>query len=214
MCSTGLGGGDVLDDVAALVAERNRIDAALARSVRAAELSQAPERDGQRSMAAWLRGHCRLSGTEALRVVANGRALESLPALAEAHQAGLVSAGQVAEAARAVTPARLTAAAAQGVDLAVVDAVFTRVATEQPHTDLVAVVQRYLLGLEPDEPEPDPTEGRRLVFSRHADGSVSFSGRCAGAAGRQRAVGGLGAGAAHREAARGRADRPRRPRHG
>jgi hypothetical protein len=79
MCSTGLGGGDVLDDVAALVAERNRIDAALARSVRAAELSQAPERDGRRSMAAWLRGSCRLSGTEALRVVTAGRALESCP---------------------------------------------------------------------------------------------------------------------------------------
>jgi hypothetical protein len=82
----------------------------------------------------------------------------------------------VAEAARAVTPARLTAAAARGVDLAVVDAVFTQVAIEQPHADLVAVVQRYLLGLEPDGPEPNPTEGRRLVFSRHADGSVSFSG--------------------------------------
>jgi hypothetical protein len=37
-----------------------------------------------------------------------------------------VSAGQVAEAARAVTPARL-AAAERGVDLAVVDAVFTQV---------------------------------------------------------------------------------------
>ncbi len=36
----------MLADVAALVAERNRIDAALARAVRAAEVSQAPERDG------------------------------------------------------------------------------------------------------------------------------------------------------------------------
>ncbi|SFO42404.1 protein of unknown function [Geodermatophilus obscurus] len=86
-----------------------------------------------------------------------------------------MSAVQVAEAARAVTPRRLAVAAEQGVDLAVVDAVFTGVATEQPHADLVAVVARYLLGLEPDGPEPDPTEGRRLVFTRHADGSVSFS---------------------------------------
>jgi hypothetical protein len=46
MCSGGPVSGDVLDDVAALVAERNRIDALLARRVRAAELSQAPERTG------------------------------------------------------------------------------------------------------------------------------------------------------------------------
>src|SRR5918997_5533729 len=118
MCSGGLGSGDVLDDVAAVVAERNRRDAALARAVRAAELSQAPERDGQKSMASWLRGSCRLSGSEALRLVTAGRALESLPALAEAADAGLVSAGQVAEAARAVTPRRLAAAAERGIDLA------------------------------------------------------------------------------------------------
>ncbi len=163
----------MLDDVAALVAERNRLDARLARLVRAAEVSQAPERDGQRSMASWLRGHCRLSGSEALRLVTAGRTLEHLPALAEAHEAGLVSAGQIAEAAGAVTPRRLVVAAERGVDLAVVDAVFTGVATEQTHTDLVAVVQRYLLGLEPDGPEPDPTEGRSLTLSKHADGSLS-----------------------------------------
>ncbi|GAB3198038.1 hypothetical protein GCM10027261_24560 [Geodermatophilus arenarius] len=39
MCSGEPGSGDVLDDVATLVAERNRIDARLARAVRAAELS-------------------------------------------------------------------------------------------------------------------------------------------------------------------------------
>ncbi|MGY1697005.1 hypothetical protein ACI780_19055 [Geodermatophilus sp. SYSU D00814] len=50
------GAEDVLDDVAALIAERNRIDAALARRVRAAELAQAPERDGLKSMSSWLRG--------------------------------------------------------------------------------------------------------------------------------------------------------------
>ncbi|WP_136697301.1 hypothetical protein [Geodermatophilus dictyosporus] len=89
MCSGDVGGGDVLDDVAALVAERNRIDALLTRRVRAAELSQAAERDGQKSMRPWLRGHCRLSAAAAARVVGNGRVLDHLPALAEAHDAGL-----------------------------------------------------------------------------------------------------------------------------
>ncbi|MGY1778931.1 DUF222 domain-containing protein [Geodermatophilus sp. SYSU D01036] len=176
MCSGDSGGGDVLDDVAALVAERSRIDARLARAVRTAELEQAPERDGLRSMASWLRGHCRLSPAEAARLVRNGRALEHLPALAEAHAAGLVSAEQVAVAAKAVTPERLAAAAAAGVDLAVIDAVFTGVAVERAHADLVQVVQHYCTDLDPDGPEPDPTEGRSLTLSRHADGSLSLRG--------------------------------------
>ncbi|SFT95285.1 protein of unknown function, partial [Geodermatophilus amargosae] len=177
MCSGGLVSGDVLDDVAVLVAERNRIDATLARRVRAAELAQAPERDGLKSMASWLRGHCRLSAAEASRLVRNGRALEHLPALGEAHDAGLVSAEQVAVAARAVTPERLAAAAAQGIDLAEIDAVLTGVAVEQDHAALVRVVQHYLNDLDPDGSEPDPTEGRSLTLSKHADGALSIRGQ-------------------------------------
>ncbi|MGX5657417.1 DUF222 domain-containing protein, partial [Geodermatophilus nigrescens] len=174
MCSSGIGGGDVLDDVAALVAERNRIDARLARAVRAAELSSAAERDGLKSMASWLQGHCRLSGREASRPVGNGRALEHLPVLAEAHHAGLVTAAQVAVAAEVTTPGRLTAAAAQGVDLGEIDAVLADVAIEQDHDALVVVVKRYCNALDPDGTEPDPTEGRRMSVVRHADGTVTF----------------------------------------
>jgi hypothetical protein len=173
MCSIDRLTGDVLDDVAALVAERNRIDAALARAVRAAELVQAPERDGQRSMASWLRGHCRLSDKAASRLVTAGRALAHLPVLAEAAEAGLVTAEQVAQAAKLVTPARVAAFAAAGVDLGEVDGVLTGVAVEQVHASLVEVVEHYLDRLDPDGPEPDPTEGRSLTISRHADGSVS-----------------------------------------
>ncbi|MGY1787104.1 DUF222 domain-containing protein [Geodermatophilus sp. SYSU D00698] len=176
MCSGEPGGGDVLDEVAALVAERNRIDARLARLVRTAENRQAPERDGLRAMASWLRGHCRLSTATAARLVRTGRALEHLPALAEAHEAGLVTAEQVAVAARAVTPERLTAAAVAGVDLAVVDAVLTGVAVEHSHADLAQVVQRYCDDLDLDGPEPDPTEGRSLTLARHADGSLTIRG--------------------------------------
>ncbi|MGY1778823.1 DUF222 domain-containing protein [Geodermatophilus sp. SYSU D01036] len=176
MCSSELGSGDALDAVAAAVARRNREDARLTRLVRDAENQQAPERDGLRSMTSWLRGHCRLSPAEAARLVRNGRALEHLPALAEAHEAGLVSAEQVAVAARAVTPERLVAAAVAGVDLAVIDAVLTGVAVEREHADLVQVVLHYCTDLDPDGPEPDPTEGRSLTLSRHADGSLSFRG--------------------------------------
>jgi hypothetical protein len=34
-------------------------------------------------------------------------------------------------------------------------------------------VHRYLDALDPDGPEPDPTEGRRLVIAKHADGSIT-----------------------------------------
>jgi hypothetical protein len=176
MRSNGWETGDVLDDVAALIAERNRIDALLARRVRAAELSQAPERDGLKSMASWLRGHCRLSAAAACRLVATGRALEHLPALTEAHEAGRVSAEQVTEAAKLLTPDRRAAFAAAGVDLGEVDGVLTGVAVEQGHAALVAVVRRYLDALDPDGPEPDPTEGRSLTLAKHADGSLSLRG--------------------------------------
>jgi hypothetical protein len=174
MCSSDRSAGSALDDVAALVAERNRLDARLARAVRAAELSQAPERDGLKSMASWLRGHCRLSAAEAGRLVRNGRAAEHLPALAEAAGAGLVSAGQMAVAADVATPARRAAATAQGIDLGEIDAILTGVALEQEHDALVVVVTRYCNALDPDGPEPDPTEGRSLTIVRHADGSVSI----------------------------------------
>ncbi|MGY1697729.1 DUF222 domain-containing protein [Geodermatophilus sp. SYSU D00814] len=173
MCSSDAADGDSLDDVAALVAERNRIDAALARRVRAAELSQAPERDGLKSMTSWLCGHCRLSPAAATRLVGNGRALEHLPALAEAHEAGWVTAEQVTEAARVVTPERLAAATARGVDLGAIDAALTQVALDCDHRDLAGVVQRYLDALDPDGPEPDPTEDRSLTVAKHADGSLS-----------------------------------------
>ncbi|SNS77438.1 protein of unknown function [Geodermatophilus saharensis] len=127
-------------------------------------------------MVSWLAGHCRLSSAAAARLVTVGRALEHLPVLAEAHEAGWVSAEQVAEAARVVTPTRRAAAATQGVDLAAIDAALTQVAVDGEHADLVLVVKHYCDALDPDGPEPDPPEGRSLTLSRHADGSLSFRG--------------------------------------
>ncbi|MGY1697004.1 DUF222 domain-containing protein [Geodermatophilus sp. SYSU D00814] len=121
-------------------------------------------------------GHCRLTDAAAARLVTAGRALEHLPTLAEAHQAGWVTGEQVAEAARIVTPRRRAAAAAQGVDLAAIDAALTQVAVDGEHADLVLVVRRYCDALDPDGPEPDPTEGRSLTLSKHGDGSLSFRG--------------------------------------
>ena len=49
-----------LDRTTMLVRARNTIDAELARTARRAELAQAPEHDGLKSMASWLRGHLSL----------------------------------------------------------------------------------------------------------------------------------------------------------
>ena len=74
----------LLDQTADLVRVRNRLDAEIARRVRVAELTQAAEHDGLKSMPSWLRGHPRLSPAAASQLVRNGRALEKLPAVAAA----------------------------------------------------------------------------------------------------------------------------------
>src|SRR4051812_5601500 len=102
----------LLDRTRALIAQRNRIDAELARTVRRAELAQAPESDGLKSMAGWLRGHCRLSTAAAARLVRVGRAMEQLPALAAGCAEGSVTGDQASEIAEITKPLNLHRAAA------------------------------------------------------------------------------------------------------
>jgi len=120
-----------------------------------------------------LRGHGLLSSAAAHRLVVSGRALEHLPAVAAAFAAGRVTAEQVAVIAPITRPAHVAAAAGQGVDPAAVDAALADLAGSRPHAELGQVVHHYLERLDPDGPEPDPTEGRTLVIVQHADGSIS-----------------------------------------
>jgi Domain of unknown function (DUF222) len=169
----GLTAGQLLDRTARLIARCNRLQAELARTTRAAELAQAPEHDGLKSMASWLKGHGRLSGRSAKALVRTGRALEQLPAVAAGCAAGVISAEQVAVIAPVVAPDALERAAAQGVDVAEVDTLLAQVAAGQPYDRLRQVVHHYLARLDPDGPEPDPTEGRSLTIAKHDDGSIS-----------------------------------------
>jgi hypothetical protein len=73
-------------------------------------------------------------------------------------------------------PQALTAAAAAGVDLPGIDATLAEVAAGRPHADLARVVRHYLACLDPDGPEPDPTQGRALTLIRHADGRLGLRG--------------------------------------
>ena len=168
-----LPGPAVLDRTAGLVAARARIDAELARTVRRGEVVQAPQRDGLRSMASWLRGHTRLSGAAAGGLVRAGRALEHLPALAAAHAAGQVTAEHVAAIAPVAAERALTLAADQGVDLAGIDRALTAYATTRSPADTARLVHAYLDRLDTDGPEPDPTTGRSCTVATHPDGRVT-----------------------------------------
>lgn len=163
----------LLDREAALLRARNRLDAELARTTRRAEIAQAPEHDGMRTMASWVRGHGHLTPRAAALLVRNGRALEHLPAVAAACAAGAITAEQLAVIAPITAPPHLVAAAEQGVDLTGIEQALIDVATGQRYDQLAQAVLHYLNRLDPDGPEPDPTETRALHLVTHADGSVS-----------------------------------------
>jgi hypothetical protein len=169
----GLTDGGVLDRVAELVAVQNRIAAELTRTVRRADTMQAAEHDGSKSMRSWLTGHARLAPAEASRVLRSGRVLEHFPALGAGFAEGSVTAAQMDVVAAAVGERERARAAEQGVDLAAFDRVWAQVAAESPHQSLVAAVRAFEDALDPDGPEPDPTEGRRLAIAKHADGSIT-----------------------------------------
>ncbi|MCV2490125.1 HNH endonuclease [Geodermatophilus sp. YIM 151500] len=170
------GDGEALDRVRALVRLQNKVTAALTAAVRVADTRQASEHDGLTTLPAWLRGHARLSRATASRLVRHGRALQHLPAAATAYAAGQLSDDAVDVLARLAEPANLDKAADQGIDLTEVESTLLGVATARPHRDLQVAVGHYLAALDPDGPEPDPTEGRSLGLVQHRDGSWTFGG--------------------------------------
>jgi hypothetical protein len=166
-------GPQLLDRLSELLVIQNRVAAEVIRTVRECELTQAAEHDGLKTMQSWLRGHGRLSPPAASRIVHSGRALEYLPAVAEAFAAGEVTAEQVAVIAPVAAADKLAAAQQQGVDLPVMERDLAAVAATAPHDELQDVVKVYLAALDPDGREPDPTEGRRLAIAKHSDGSIT-----------------------------------------
>ena len=169
-------GPQLLERLGELLKAQNRLAAEVARTVRQCELAGAPEFDGKKTMASWLRGHARFSAHAAAELVATGRAVEQLPAVAAAFADGAVTAAQAAVIAPIARPEELAKADAQDVDLSAVDQAMATVATTQSHEQLVAVVRHYRQALDPDGAEPDPTEGRRLSLIKHADGALGIRG--------------------------------------
>jgi hypothetical protein len=167
----------VLDRVAELVRVANRIAAELTRTVRHAEVTRAAEHDGLKTMQSWLRGHAHLSDGEAGRLMRSGRALQHLPAVAAGFADGDLTAGQVSLAAEIAQPERLVAAAERDIDVAEIDDALATMAAAAPHATVKLAVRHYLACLDPDGPEPDPTDGRSLTLSRHGDGTLGIRGQ-------------------------------------
>ena len=162
-----------LEKVRRLVAGSNRMTALLAMAVREAETHRSAEADGLTSIKSWLRTHARLSGAAVNGLVREGRAIAVLPAVEAAFAAGVLTADQVDAIAVIATPENLDKAAAQGVELAVVERALVDVATTEPYTKLQVAVGVYLAHLDPDGREPDPTEERSLTLVQHPDGMVT-----------------------------------------
>jgi Domain of unknown function (DUF222)/HNH endonuclease len=156
----------LLDRLCELVAARNRLEAELARTAHRAEAAQAAERDGLKNTRSWLRSHTRLPDVVAKRLVDCGRAAAQLPQVAAAFAAGVVTGEQVAAIAPITTPTNLAKAADAGIDLDEIEQTLLQVATTAPHDQLRAAVDHYLDRLDPDGPEPDPTEARSLSMGR------------------------------------------------
>ncbi|QNG36758.1 DUF222 domain-containing protein [Geodermatophilaceae bacterium NBWT11] len=165
--------GQLVDRTAELVQSINRLNAELVRTVRHADVVDAAEHDGLKTMASLLRGHHHWSAGAASAVVKAGRVLEHLPRLEAAFAEGSVTAAQVGVVADALRPCDIAAAAEQDIDLDAFDKAWTEVARTLPHAKLATAVNAFRNALDPDGPEPDPTEERRFTMTRHADGSGS-----------------------------------------
>ncbi|MGY1773036.1 DUF222 domain-containing protein [Blastococcus sp. SYSU D00813] len=172
----GLPDGDLLGHLHEIIVATNRLAAHATRVTRRVDVRAAVEHDGARTPQSWLRGHARVSGSLASRLVGHGRALEHLPEAAAAFAAGELGADQVEVIAQIAKPVNIDAAERQGIDLAEVEAALMVVATHGRHADLQSAVGHYLARLDPDGPEPDPTVERSVWLVPQPDGGWTLGG--------------------------------------
>jgi hypothetical protein len=164
---------ELLDRTREMIAARNKLDAELARTVRVAGNAQAFQADGMATPQAWLRGHCRLSSAAASQLVRNGRVLEQLPAVADAHAAGEVTADQLAVIGKITEPRYAALIAQQDGDLAGIGEVMAGFAVTHRHDELARLVHAFCDRLDADGSEPDPTPTRSCSLAIHPDGRVT-----------------------------------------
>ena len=172
----GLSDGELLGHLHEIVTASNRLAAHATRVTRRVDVRDAVEHDGAKTAQSWLRGHARVSGSLASRLVGQGRALEQLPQVAAAFAAGEIGADQVEVIAEIARPVNRELAQRQGIDLAAVEAALVLVGTHGTHRDLQSAVGDYLAKLDTDGREPDPTAQRSVWLVQQPDGSWTIGG--------------------------------------
>jgi Domain of unknown function (DUF222) len=122
--------------------------------------------DGSVSMAAWLRSHCRMSGTDASQLVRRGRFLHSYPHVAAAAVDSTLSAGQVHAMRSNVNPGTAHIFAEQEEAMVAIIAPLDVRTSEQACAAWRQRAEALIDQVEPSVPE------RKLSCSRSADGSL------------------------------------------
>ncbi len=152
--------------------QRDRLDAACHRAIRAQDQRAAWKADGAHSQKHWLAENCRLTLGQAARQAETAKRLAALPQTAQAVADGTIGMGQAQVAAQAVRD--LPGDAAEGLDQLVV---------ESPEVDparLRTAVDEYAHRVRPASlaaREERAWRSRRLTVSRTGDGAVAIDGR-------------------------------------
>jgi hypothetical protein len=152
----------------AAVAEHERQTAALALQLHAIERSGMWGLDGSVSIAAWLRGHCRMSTGNARAMVRRGRFLSSYEAFADAALIGVLSASQLEALGHLDKPKHAELLAEHQSELVELVAPMTV-------ADTVAVCSRWRANADAivDGPEPsNDDQDRHVHLSRGSDGAL------------------------------------------
>jgi hypothetical protein len=159
-------------DSARVFRMRSRYEHFSVQQARRAELDGVWQLDGFASAAAWLRKQCNIAHGVASSTLKLGRALEQLPATADAFAAGTISRDHVRVIAQAATPERLAAIQA-------VEDSFVLAAEHAPPKELASLVQYVTDQLDGDGGAAGANakfERRQLHLSALLDGMMKLDG--------------------------------------
>ena len=146
------------------------VAAELTRTVRARDAMRAAEHDGLKTMASWLRGHARLSPAAAARLVPRAGRWSTCRRSPAGFAAGAVTAGAGQRDRRGRRAEELPRPRRRASTWPRSTRRWRGRRQATARRSWRQVVRALPDALDPDGPEPDPTEGRRLTIARHADG--------------------------------------------
>jgi hypothetical protein len=150
------------DDLIALHRLRSRMDAQIARRVRAFDRSKEWALTGARTPGAWLQHACRMTRRDAAAAVSVAREVEQMPVVADAWQSGAISTAHVEVLASTRRAARADERFAEFEDL------FVQVAETGSPRDVANVALQWRDALDAER-QCEPSLAARQYESRHLD---------------------------------------------